>query len=43
MSGIAVGVGADTQATAGEARARLSAVASGILRGLADALDYKRT
>jgi gas vesicle protein len=43
MSGIAVGVGAETQTTAGEARARLSAVASGILRGLADALDYKRT
>jgi gas vesicle protein len=42
MSGIAVGAGAETLATAGEARARLSAVASGILRGLADALDNPR-
>ena len=42
MSGIALGSGAETLATAGEARARLSAVASGILRGLADALDNLR-
>jgi gas vesicle protein len=42
MGGIARGSGADAVATAEEARARFSAVASGILRGLADSLDAKR-
>ncbi len=42
MVGIAAGSGADTLATAEEARGRLSSVASGILRGLADSIDAKR-
>lgn len=42
MVGIAAGSGADTLVTAEEARGRLSSVASGILRGLADSIDAKR-
>jgi hypothetical protein len=42
MGSIAVGSAAETMATVEEARGRLSAVASGILRGLADSIDSKR-
>jgi len=42
MSGVMAGSMAESAATAAVARERFSAVASGILRGLADALDSKR-
>jgi len=42
MSGVMAGSMAESAATAAAARERFSAVASGILRGLADALDSKR-
>ncbi len=42
MGGIAAGSMAETVVTAQEARNRLTSVASGILRGLADSLDAKR-
>lgn len=42
MGGIAMGTASETLATAHEARGRLTALASGILRGLADSLDAKR-
>lgn len=42
MLGIAAGSGKEALATAEEARGRLAAVASGILRGLADSIDVKR-
>ncbi|HNA29375.1 MAG TPA: hypothetical protein PLQ64_07610 [Thiobacillaceae bacterium] len=41
MAGIANGSMQETMAAAEEARGRLNAVASGILRGLADSLDAK--
>jgi gas vesicle protein len=42
VSGVMAGSMAESAATAAAARERFSAVASGILRGLADALDSKR-
>ena len=42
MVNIAVGSGADSLAAAEQARGRLSEVASGILRGLADSIDAQR-
>ncbi len=42
MNGVMAGSMAESAATAAAARERFSAVASGILRGLADALDSKR-
>jgi hypothetical protein len=43
MADVAGGVAKDTQASLHDARQRLSAVASGILRGLADSLDQRNT
>lgn len=42
MGSITMGAASETLATAQEARGRLTALASGILRGLADSLDAKR-
>ncbi len=42
MGGVALGAASETLATAHEASGRLTALASGILRGLADSLDAKR-
>lgn len=41
MSGIAAGTVSETLATARDAKGRLAAVASGILRGLADGIDAR--
>lgn len=43
LAAAASGSGQDARATAGQTVERLSAVASGILRGLADAIDAKRS
>jgi hypothetical protein len=43
MSDTAGGMARDTHATVHDARQRLSAVTSGILRGLADSLDQRKT